>query len=113
MWGFLGAALKLIADKKWAVLVGAAAIAMVIGAGSYAKTEIAQNATAIEKLKDNQNNIASTMKVMQGTLKNLNTTMGDLKNTMQQVDKTNRDVQKAVVDIYRDVYDIKLKQRGG
>jgi len=117
MWTFLatalGAALKLGVDKKWGVLMSAVSIAMVIGAGAYAKTTITKNKEDIVVLKNNQTSIAATMQVMQATMLNVNDTMKDLKTTMQQVDKTNRDVQKSVVDIYRDVYEIKLKQQGG
>ncbi len=113
MWAFLGTALKLVADRKWGVLTGAIAIALVVGAGTYARATMAKNAEEIAKLKTNQTQVAATLQVMQGTLQLVNENMKDIKDTVLRVDQTNRDTQKTVVDIYRDVYQIKLKQQGG
>lgn len=73
--------------------------------------KVEENQKAIVTLQQNQQQIVTTLKVMQNTLENVNTAMQDVKHTVRQTDDSVRKTQEKVVEIYRDVYQIKLKQQ--
>lgn len=122
MWTFFGELLKLIRQKRWGVVLSIVAFSGTVGlawAGkNYVDTKHQDGMIVVEKIKDSnkdlkqtQDEVVTTLKVMQGTLKNMESNLKQMQDTMKQVDKTNREMSKTVVDIYRDVYQIKLKQK--
>lgn len=124
MWTFFGEILKLIRQKRWGVILSVMAFSGTVGlawAGkSYVDTKHQEGMLVVERLKDSnkdlestQNQVVTTLQVMQGTLKNMESNLKQMQDTMKRVDESNRKMSDTVVDIYRDVYQIKLKQKAG
>jgi len=120
VWTFFTAliplVLKAISGGKGHILILGCLIGVSAFAGWKGKTyvdekhksglqAITKNKTKINSLRDNQKDIANSLKTM-------SIIMNEVKTTIRRVDTTNQDMQKRVIDIYKNVYQIKKRQTG-